>query len=85
MKMGALKDAKPFDRAFIDEMIPHHQGAIRMARAELAKGSDPELWAKSPAGMQARMTSPRMGLIPGKAAVTKALGMGSSGAAQGTS
>ena len=43
MKMGALKDAKPFDRAFIDEMIPHHQGAIRMARAELAKGSDPEL------------------------------------------
>jgi uncharacterized protein (DUF305 family) len=43
MKMGALKNAKPFDRAFIDEMIPHHQGAIRMARAELAKGSDPEL------------------------------------------
>lgn len=43
MKMGALKDAKPFDRAFIDEMIPHHQGAIRMARAELARGSDPEL------------------------------------------
>ncbi|MGE4427161.1 MAG: DUF305 domain-containing protein [Solirubrobacteraceae bacterium] len=43
MEMGALKDAKPFDRAFIDEMIPHHQGAIRMARAELAKGSDPEL------------------------------------------
>ncbi|MCK9247796.1 MAG: DUF305 domain-containing protein [Solirubrobacteraceae bacterium] len=41
--MDALKDAKPFDRAFIDEMIPHHQGAIRMARAVLTKGSDPEL------------------------------------------
>lgn len=43
MTMGALKGAKPFDRTFIDEMIPHHQGAIRMARAEIAKGSDPEL------------------------------------------
>ncbi|MEV4422141.1 DUF305 domain-containing protein [Patulibacter sp. NPDC049589] len=43
MEMGTLKDAKPFDRAFIDEMIPHHQGAIRMAQAEIAKGSDPEL------------------------------------------
>ena len=43
MKMGALANAKPFDRAFIDEMISHHQGAIRMARAELVKGSDPEL------------------------------------------
>lgn len=32
---GALKRADPFDRAFIDEMIPHHQGAIRMAYAVL--------------------------------------------------
>ena len=38
--MSKLKTAKPFDRAFIDMMIPHHQGAIRMARAELAKGSN---------------------------------------------
>ena len=37
-----LEDADPFDRAFIDAMIPHHQGAIRMARIELADGSDPE-------------------------------------------
>lgn len=42
---AALEGAEPFDRAFIDAMIPHHQGAIRMARAELAKGSDGELKA----------------------------------------
>lgn len=28
-----LKQATSFDRAFLDEMVPHHQGAIRMARA----------------------------------------------------
>jgi uncharacterized protein (DUF305 family) len=38
-----LKTAKPFDRAFVDMMIPHHQGAIRMARAELAKGENATL------------------------------------------
>jgi uncharacterized protein (DUF305 family) len=43
MDMAALKTATPFDRAFIDEMIPHHQGAIRMARAELAKGQNAQL------------------------------------------
>lgn len=45
MGMGdeaSLKTAKPFDRAFIDMMIPHHQGAIQMARSELATGSDAE-------------------------------------------
>jgi uncharacterized protein (DUF305 family) len=36
MDMHDLHGAKPFDRMFIDMMIPHHQGAIRMARAELA-------------------------------------------------
>lgn len=40
MDMSTLEGAKPFDRAFIDMMVPHHQGAIRMARGELAKGSD---------------------------------------------
>lgn len=40
-----LKTAKPFDEAFIDMMIPHHEGAIDMARAELARGADKELQA----------------------------------------
>ena len=35
-----LRKEKPFDRAFIDAMIPHHQGAIRMARAVLEQGGD---------------------------------------------
>lgn len=43
MDDSMLKDAKPFDRQFIDMMVPHHQGAIRMARIELAKGKNPEL------------------------------------------
>nr|MBA2521754.1 DUF305 domain-containing protein [Solirubrobacterales bacterium] len=34
---------QPFDRAFIDMMIPHHQGAIRMAQVELQQGSEPGL------------------------------------------
>ena len=40
-----LSRAKPFDRAFIDMMVPHHQGAIRMARVELARGKNPKLKA----------------------------------------
>jgi uncharacterized protein (DUF305 family) len=43
MNMSDLDGAKPFDRKFIDMMIPHHQGAIRMARAELAKGKNAKL------------------------------------------
>jgi len=43
MDMDELDGAKPFDRAFIDAMIPHHQGAIRMARAEIAKGKQRKL------------------------------------------
>ncbi len=33
------------DKAFIDEMIPHHQGAILMARAEQEKGENAEIKA----------------------------------------
>ena len=40
--MSMLEDAKPFDREFIDMMIPHHQSAIRMAQMQLDKGKDPE-------------------------------------------
>ncbi len=47
--MSMLRAAKPFDRMFIDMMIPHHQGAIRMARVELAKGKDPKLRAMAQA------------------------------------
>ena len=36
--------AKDIDVAFVCGMIPHHQGAIDMAKAELAHGDDP--WAK---------------------------------------
>ncbi|MEV4423364.1 DUF305 domain-containing protein [Patulibacter sp. NPDC049589] len=43
MDTTSLKTARPFDRAFVDAMIPHHQGAIRMARAELARGGDAAL------------------------------------------
>ena len=38
-----LRTADRFDRAFVDMMIPHHEGAIEMAKVELAKGEDAEL------------------------------------------
>lgn len=37
--------AKDIDVAFVCGMIPHHQGAIDMAKAELAHGKD--VWAKT--------------------------------------
>jgi len=43
-QMMAGGTAADIDVAFICAMIPHHQGAITMARAELAHGDDP--WAK---------------------------------------
>lgn len=38
-----LRNANPFDREFVDMMVPHHRGAIRMAQAVLAKTKDAEL------------------------------------------
>lgn len=38
-----LRNANPFDRAFIDEMVPHHTGAVRMAKAVLERTEDAEL------------------------------------------
>lgn len=43
--MMAGGTAADIDVAFVCSMIPHHQGAIDMARAELAHGNDP--WAKA--------------------------------------
>lgn len=43
METDTLDGAEPFDMAFIDMMVPHHQGAVFMAQGQLAKGRDPEL------------------------------------------
>ena len=43
MDMSELDGAQPFDRMFIDMMIAHHKGAIRMARGELDKGNNRRL------------------------------------------
>jgi uncharacterized protein (DUF305 family) len=46
MKMMAGMKIKPtgnVDRDFVDMMVPHHQGAIDMARAELRYGRNEEL------------------------------------------
>jgi uncharacterized protein (DUF305 family) len=42
--MMAGGTASDIDVAFVCSMIPHHRGAIDMARAELAHGDDP--WAR---------------------------------------
>lgn len=39
----ALKTADPFDAAFLNAMIPHHQDAVEMAETELDDGSDQEI------------------------------------------
>lgn len=39
----SLADEEPFDRAFIDAMIPHHRSAIRMADVALEKSDDPQI------------------------------------------
>lgn len=41
--MDELRTVKPFDRAFVDAMVAHHQGAIRMAQVLLDSGEDEEL------------------------------------------
>lgn len=42
MDPSMLTRADPFDRAFLEMMIPHHRGAVAMAKIELAKGSHAE-------------------------------------------
>ena len=41
--MKSLESADPFDPEFLKMMIPHHEGAVEMAKVELEKGKDPEL------------------------------------------
>jgi uncharacterized protein (DUF305 family) len=47
--MGMMMDpqelarSEPFDRAFIDAMIPHHQSAIEMAKVAYEKSENPRI------------------------------------------
>ena len=38
-----LADQEPFDRTFIDNMIPHHESAIEMANMALKESENPEI------------------------------------------
>ena len=40
---GELEDARPFDRAFIDAMLPHHRSAITMANVALKESDDQQI------------------------------------------
>src|SRR5688572_8644791 len=42
-EMWMLEEAEEFDAEFIDMMIHHHQGAIRMARVMEKKGGDSDM------------------------------------------
>jgi uncharacterized protein (DUF305 family) len=41
--LTALRNASgaEFDKLFLKDMIAHHEGAVEMAKAEIAKGKDP--------------------------------------------
>ena len=41
--MMTVKSSKDSDVDFVRLMIPHHEGAIDMARAELLNGAEPEM------------------------------------------
>lgn len=41
--LAQLENAQPFDKAFIDAMIPHHQSAIAMAKEAQTKATHPEI------------------------------------------
>lgn len=42
-ELATLRQAQPFDRAFIDAMVPDHQAAIREARTALDQAVRPEV------------------------------------------
>jgi uncharacterized protein (DUF305 family) len=41
--MEKLAESKPFDRAYVDDMVPHHQGAVAMSEVLLERTDDAEL------------------------------------------
>ena len=43
MNPQQLANQKPFDEAFMDAMIPHHQSAIEMAQVALEKSDNPKI------------------------------------------
>jgi uncharacterized protein (DUF305 family) len=43
MDTRLLEYVRPFDRVFIDMMIPHHEGALVMAKRVIADGEQPQL------------------------------------------
>jgi uncharacterized protein (DUF305 family) len=43
MKAMEVKPSGDVDRDFVDMMVPHHQGAVDMARAELRYGRNEQL------------------------------------------
>jgi uncharacterized protein (DUF305 family) len=45
MDSQQLANQKPFDEAFIDAMIPHHQSAIEMAQVAYRESDNPEIKA----------------------------------------
>lgn len=59
MDAGNLVDQEPFDRAFIDAMIPHHESAVEMARVARERSGNPRIreLAKDIVGAQKREIS----------------------------
>jgi uncharacterized protein (DUF305 family) len=43
MDVSSLETAEPFDTAFLNMMIPHHEGAVKMAEIEMEQGSNARL------------------------------------------
>lgn len=41
--MGSFDEDEPFDRQFIDQMIPHHEGAIMSSQRMISDSERPEL------------------------------------------
>lgn len=56
----AGKTGDAFDKAFIDEMIVHHEGAVEMAKQVLAVSKRPELRTLAEAIIEAQTAEIRM-------------------------